>query len=145
MLEKDINSKIVKSLDFAHKISDESKGKKPFDIFGVYKGKGIYIETKYLSKPQSFNFNRLEDHQIASLLDIYNSDKGQGNLIAVFLVAVNFGHADVRVFYYLNMPQINKRKLSKDNILKKEFEASTNYVKIKKGLIDFNKIINEVT
>lgn len=139
MNEAQINNMIRKSLDWGYKISDESRVQKPFDIFGLYAGKGIYIETKYLPKPQSFNFKRLEDHQISSLLKI--EQQGGDDLIPLVLIAVNFGRADIRVYYYTDMEELSKRKYAKDNILKKEFEASKNYVVIKKQLINMDEII----
>ncbi len=144
MNEAQINTMIGKSMEWRHKISDAGFGQKPFDLFGVYKGKAIYIETKYLPKPKSFNFSRLEVHQIKALLDIEKLNKNN-SFIPLFLVAVDFGRSDKRVFYYKDMQEIHERKLAKKNILKKEFESSTNYVTIKKGLIDFDKILNEVT
>lgn len=146
MNEARINTMIGNSLDWSHKISDGgTHGKLPFDIFGVYKGRPIYIETKYLPTPKSFNFHRLEDHQIKSLFDIQKLDEDEGTLISLFLVAVNFGRGDIRVFYFTDMHEINQRKQEKKNILKKEFESRTNYVTIKKGLIDFDRILEEIT
>ena len=63
------------------------------------------------------------------------------NLIPLFLIAVNFGRADIRIFYYTNMKEINERKINKKNILKKEFENSTNYVLVKSSLINMEEII----
>lgn len=142
MKESIINHNIGKSLDWYHKIADGAMQKLPFDGFGLYRDKAIYWEAKYLPKPQSFNFHRLEDHQIANLLDIEKLDKSNGNFIPLLLIAVNYGRADVRVFYYKNMSEIDKRKRGKKNILKKEFDSSTNYVTIKKGLLNMNEILN---
>jgi len=139
MDEKVINRVIGKSMDWYHKISDAGMGQKPFDSFGVYKGKAIYTEAKYLPKPKSFNFNRLEDHQIENLLEIENQKTN--NIIPLLLIAVNFGRADVRVFYYKDMHEIFKRKTEKRNILKKEFESSKNFVTIKKSLINLEDIL----
>ena len=143
MNEAQVNGMLRKSLDFGFKIPDGSMTKLPFDLFGVYQGKGIYIETKYLPKPKSFNFHRLEDHQISSLLNIYNLDENRNNLVSLFLIVVNYGRGDKRVFYYKDMKEIDRRKRNKENILKKEFDISTNYTTISKSLIDFDKILNE--
>ncbi len=142
MDEKIINSQVRASLEFGHKISDESRVKKPMDVFGTYKGKAIYIETKYLSSPKSFNFNRLETHQIASLLKI-EKENILGAFVPLLLIAVNYGRGRVRVYYYKDMAEIDRRKREKNNILKKEFDSSTNYIIIQKGLLDFDKILNE--
>ncbi len=143
MNEKVINTVIGRSAQWHHKISDAGFGQKPFDGFSIYKGQAIYWEAKYLPKPASFNFNRLENHQMKALLDIEKLNSNN-NFVPLLLIAVNFGRGDVRVFYYRDMQEIHERKLAKRNILKKEFEISTNYTTIKKGLIDFDKILNEV-
>ncbi len=142
MNEAIINNMIRKSCSWGYKISDESRVKKPFDIFSVHKGKAIYIETKYLPKPASFNMKRLEDHQISSLLKIEQQDSP--HLIPLVLIAVNFGRADIRVFYYKDMAEMSRRKYEKESILKKEFENSTNYVTIKKQLIDIDEVLREI-
>ena len=140
MNEAKINTMIRKSLFWGFKIPDGSMGKLPFDIFGVYQGKAIYIETKYLPSPKSFNFHRLEDHQIKALLDIEKLNT-EGAFVSLFLVAVNYGRAKIRVYYYKDMAEIDERKRNKKNILKKEFDSSSNYVVISKGLIDFSAIL----
>lgn len=79
MNEKDLNRIIVRSfnslneISIAHKISDEamqytSTAKKPFDYFGACGSYLIYGESKFQRGYQSFNFNRLQDHQIKALL-----------------------------------------------------------------------------
>lgn len=153
MLEKDFNNIVTKSLNantYGYKIPDTfvsnsfTRAIAPCDVIGLYKyaniGYPVYIESKSLNKPQAFNFNRLENHQIDFLLKVYNTlgDKG----LSLFLICVDFGRNDKRVFYWKNedLIKINERKINGDNILKKEFESLTNYITIKKGLIDFSKL-----
>ena len=142
MDEATINRYIGKSASWYHKISDAGRGQKPFDTVGIFKDKALYIEAKYLPSPKSFNFNRLENHQIANLLAIEELDQGRGNFVPLVLIAVNYGRGAIRIYYYTDMANIDKRKREKKNILKKEFDVSTNYVVVKKGLIDFDCILN---
>ena len=141
MKESILNRQIKNSASWGFKIPDGAMTKLCFDGFGVYKGKAIYWEAKYLPKPKSFNFNRLEAHQIKALLDIEKLNM-ENNFAPLLLIGVNYGHAQVRVYYYKDMAEIDKRKRNKNNILKKEFDISTNYVVVKKGLIDFDEILN---
>lgn len=115
----------------------------PFDGFGFFidnngKGYPVYWESKFLKEPSSFNFNRLEDHQIESLMKF---KKAIPDCLSLFLICVDFGRGDKRVFYFKDLDEINKRKIEKKNIFKKEFLELKNYVKIKKGVFDFNEII----
>ena len=147
MLEKDFNTIVTKSLNnqagFGFKIPDERStitgfhSKNPFDVFGVFDKHMVCWESKYLPKPQSFNFNHLQDHQIDNLIKIYEL-MGLDRCLSVFAVGVDFGRNDKRVFIWKNeqLYQIKERKANQQNILKKEFEGLTNYVKIKKGEID---------
>lgn len=143
MNETHINRTIGKSLDWYFKIPDNAfLNKLPFDGFGVYKGYSIYWEAKYLNKPSAFNFSRLEDHQIQNLLEI--SKQNSEYIIPLLLIAVNFGRSDTRIYYYKDIKEIAKRKQNKESILKKEFESSKNYIKIKKSLINIDEIIGEM-
>lgn len=128
-------------MEWRHKIADVGRMPKPFDGFGIFNGVPVYWESKNLKKPQSFNFKRLEDHQIFNLLEIKNRLKDENH--TWLLICVDFGRADKRVFLFRDMEYINKRKTEKDSILKKEFESRRNYVKIKKQLIDFNELLSQ--
>ena len=151
MVESDFNSLVVKSLNnqggFGYKIPDtfsvysKQRNKAPYDIFGYYKGRFVCCESKWLQKPQSFPFTRLEDHQIENLLKAHEMVE---NSLSLFLIGVDFGRNDKRVFVWKNtdLYNIDKRKKEKDNIYKKEFESLQNYVKIEKGQVDFEKIIS---
>ena len=144
MNEAKINTIIKNSMDWAFKIPDNPTNAfiaNAFDGFGLYKGKAIYWEAKYLAKPMSFNFNKLANHQIDNLLKIYNLSLSQDNIIPLILIAVNFGRADVRIFYYKDMQEIYNRKLNKQSILKKEFENAKNFIKIKKSLINLEEVL----
>lgn len=148
--ESEFNNIVVKSLDFGHKIADTRSSvtfqmnKLPFDGFGVFKdinniGHPVYFESKFLRKPQAFNFSRLEDHQIDALLKC--SLLLDNNALILFLICVDFGRADKRVFFFRNMEYLNQRKINKQSITKKEFENLQNYIPIIKQKIDFNKIL----
>jgi len=152
--EAEFNGIVVKSLNqngWAYKVPDQVSlttgfgAPKPFDIVGIYKdskgiGRPVYIESKFLHKVESFNFSRLEDHQIDALSKCQNL-LGK-NALVLLLICVDFGRAEKRVYFYKDMKEILNRKQEKRNILKKEFEAASNYTIIRKGLIDFEEIIN---
>ena len=141
MNEQQLNTIIGNSLDWRHKISDGGRhGFLPFDGVGIFNNAPVYWEAKFLKKPQSFNFNRLEDHQIANLLEVQRLLPGNPSW---FIIGVDFGHADKRVYLFRDMEYINTRKNEKDNILKKEFEKRRNYVCIKKQLIDFKELVSQ--
>lgn len=151
MLESEFNSIVTKSLNnqggFGFKIPDERStitgfhSKNPYDIYGLYKNNFVAWESKWLNKPQAFNFDRLEEHQINNLIKSFELIN---NCLAVFAIGVDFGRADKRVFIWKNkdLYKIKERKQSKTNIFKKEFEERQNYIKISKGMIDFEQILN---
>lgn len=152
--EAEFNSVVSRSLSvsgYGFKIADTfassslSRSSSPFDGFGYFfdknnKGYPVYWESKFLKEPSSFNFNRLEEHQINNLI---NFKKAVPDSLSLFLICVDFGRGDKRVFYFKDLDEIYKRKQEKKNILKKEFLELKNYVIIKKGIIDFNEIIND--
>lgn len=148
MKENDLNSIISRSLNkkgCGFKIPDTfasgsfNHPKLLYDGIGFYNHKFVCWESKYLNEPKSFPFTRLEDHQIKALLDFYENT----DCYSLFLIGVNFGRGDNRVFYWMNddLYKINERKNNKDNIYKKEFLSLDNYIKIKKGVIDFDEIL----
>lgn len=140
MNEQTFNTIVGNSLTWYHKISDGGRhGLLPFDGFGVFHGRPVYWESKIIQNPKSFNFRRLEDHQI------YNLKKVQELLpdaLVFFIVCVNFGRADKRAFVFKDMNYIDRRKTQKENILQKEWISRKNYVTLKKQLINFEDIIN---
>ena len=150
MLEKDFNNLIVKSLNnsgwFGFKIGDQGSSitgfhqKNPYDLFGYFKGHFICCESKWLKKPAAFNLSRLEDHQINNLIKAYEQ---VDNCIALFVIGIDFGRNDKRVFVWKNQDlyRMKERKEKKENIYKKEFEQLSNYIKINRGLVDFDEII----
>ena len=146
MVESDFNTIVSHSLDFGYKIADtfSSKGtrsKSPFDGFGIHDNHVIVWESKWLKSPKAFPFRRLEDHQIENLLRFSKVE----NCVAFFLIGVDFGRGDKRVFYWTDMDYIDQRKRTSKSILKKEFMTMTNFVRIKKNLIDFSSILeNEI-
>ena len=84
---------------------------------------------------------RLEDHQINYLIKLYNA-LGE-DALCLFLICVDFGRADKRVFVWKNkdLLYIKERKDQKKNILKKEFETLNNFVRVEHSIIDFQKIL----
>lgn len=145
MTEAQLNRVVgVGSLNWAFKIPDGgTHGLLAFDGFGIYKpadGEGIavYWESKNLKRPESFNFNDLQQHQIDNLRAIAHLSK---NVMPLFLVCVDFGRAEKRVYFWRDMDYIYQRKLEKRNILKKEWMVRKNFVLISKQHIDFDKLV----
>lgn len=139
--ESELNTIIRKSLDWGHKISDAGQiehGKSPFDGFGRYKDQAVYWEAKFLPEVRSFNFSRLEDHQLEGLKEVSKIK----NSLSLFLIGVNFGRSDIRVFIFRDLDYIEKRKKEKDSIFKKEFLERKNYVTIKKNILNIEELIN---
>lgn len=152
MIESDFNSIVTKSLNsqggFGFKIPDERStltgfhSKNPYDIFGIFDGHFIAWESKYLQKPESFNFKELKDHQIDNLIKAFELCP---TAVSIFAIGVNFGRADVRCYFWKNedLYTIKDRKNKRKNIFKKEFESLDNYIKIKKGQLDIKEILEK--
>jgi penicillin-binding protein-related factor A (putative recombinase) len=138
MLEAQFNTIIGNSLDWRHKIGDAGRFKKPFDGFGVFRGKPVYWEAKWLKTPKAFPWSRLEDHQIESLLNI---QRLMPDAHCLFIIGVDYGRADKRIFIFTDMELVNRRKQIEKSILKKEFDARTDYVKITQQLIPFGEVL----
>ena len=109
---------------------------RPFDIIAV-KGSSYYIEVKYLNKMESFNLQRIEDHQIASLLDIKQRNP---EAVCWIVLAVKVGRGDNRFYLFKDIFDINNRRILKKNFLKKELET-LNYYKVKNDLIDLSDVL----
>lgn len=147
MLENQLNGIVSSSLNWAWKIPDGQhlKGTNPFDGLGIFKSATgsampVYWESKNLKKPQSFNFKDLQPHQISNLEAV---QKHLGNsALTLFLVCVDYGRMQKRVYVFRDMTYISARKLDARNILKKEFDKRRNYVLIKKQHIDFEEILS---
>jgi penicillin-binding protein-related factor A (putative recombinase) len=149
MVEKDLNRILVKSINeigWAHKISDDAQtftatSKKPFDYFGVTPHYMIFSESKLVKEGlYSFNFKRIEDHQLRSLEIIKTMSK-----ILEFVNChsiVNVGFWKPRKFFYVIFLDIEAifESLADGNIsLKKKvleniIDADM-YLEIKKGLV----------
>ena len=153
MLEKDFNTIVTRSFNdfggYGFKIPDERStitgfhSKNPYDVFGIYKGKFWAWESKWMNGVKAFNFSHLQDHQIDSLIKSYELMEGNG--ISVFAIGIDFGRADKRVFIWKNemLYDIKERKNSNKSILAKEFKELDNYVKITKGLIPLEQIMEK--
>lgn len=76
MQESELNTIINKSIaryerGLAEKIPDATQGmgtKRPFDSFGAFNEKALYMEVKLIKGIYSFNFNKIKDHQFINLL-----------------------------------------------------------------------------
>jgi hypothetical protein len=140
--EASLNTIIKMSLDFGYKIPDPTNKfsatiPRPFDLFGIINSKPIYIEAKYSPELKSFDLQRIEDHQIANLIKIKNL---LPNSYCWIVYGVHCDHGDNRIYIFDDILEIERRRLLKLNYLKKEL-ISLPYIKIYKGIADFNKYI----
>lgn len=145
--EAEFNTIVTRSLSFGHKIGDQRSTsgyhiKNPFDGFGIASTElgnfPVYFESKYIRNLSAFNWNRLEDHQIDALLACKHL---LPDCLVLFLICVDFGRADKRVFVFRDIDYINSRKQLKQSITKKEFIDRKNFIRIKYSKIDFNEIV----
>ena len=125
---------------WAYKIPDVGMSLKPFDITGVYKGKPLALELKWLSCPKAFPMTRFEDHQLSNLKNVWLAGGW-----AALVVGVDFARGDKRIYVWKNeeLLGLELRKNEKRNILKKEFEALP-YFLMKNQKIDIQKLIIDV-
>ena len=133
-----IKNTIIKQGGWAYKIPDPSKDsslcsvKRPFDGFGVWKGRPIYWESKFSRVFGSFNLQRIEEHQIQNLLAIKN-------ICTDSLVCIVWGVHIKRgvswVFIFDDIYMIHERRKNKKNFTKKELLSCPHY-DIKKGIIE---------
>jgi len=146
MNEKDLNRIIVKSfkkIGFAHKISDDAQnftatGKKPFDYFAINPYGVIYGESKFIKGIYSFNFKRLESHQIESLKTISALDKIHNNIYTL----ISLGLWESRKYFYVLffefssiMNLINKGIKSVNKKILEEIISDGKYMDVKKDEI----------
>lgn len=153
MKEREFNTIVSRSFNtlggFGFKIPDSGQylngnvthTQSPYDGCGYFNKHFVCWESKYLNSPSAFNFNNLKEHQINNLISFYENIPDR--CYSLFLIGVNFGRGDVRCFYWLNddLYKIKGRKANKENILKKDFLVFDNYIKVKKGILDFNEIL----
>ena len=151
MKEREFNTIVARSFNtlggFGFKIPDTfasdsySRSKAPYDGYGYFNKHFVCWESKYLNSPSAFNFNNLKEHQINNLIYFYENIPDR--CYSLFLIGVNFGRGDIRCFYWINddLYKIKGRKNNKENILKKDFLAFDNYIKVKKGVLNFSEIL----
>lgn len=133
--EQEFNSCIGRSLDWHFKIPDDSRCQKPFDGFGVKDGKSVYWESKFLREPKSFNWNRLEEHQLRNLKEIKSLNPGS---LCLVIIGVVFGRGDIRVFVFDDLEEIEYRKKNGLSILKKEWLTKEDYLTVKYGRVNLS-------
>lgn len=137
--EAELNTIIKNSLTWASKIPDPGNdfaktSARAFDGFGVLNGKPIYWEAKYMNKLQSFDLQRIADHQIENLCAIKEQIP---DALCLIILGVNTGRADKRIFVFDDPFEIKRRRTLRENYLKKDLETLP-YVVVKKKLIDFS-------
>jgi len=139
--EQEVCSIFNKSLKLCFKIPDPSGDfahtiERPFDHFGAYNRKPLYVETKFLRGMQSFNLQgKIQDHQMKWLLDF----KEQVDDAECWIVlGINVARGDQRLYIWRVLKEVSTRRINKDNFLKKELETLP-YFPVHKGVIDLNK------
>ena len=92
------------------------------------------MELKWMSKPQAFNFSRLEQHQIDNLIRTY--EIMGDNARCMFIVGIDYGRTDKRAYVFCNeqLYEIARRKKEKRNLLKKDFNELP-FLKIKSRIV----------
>jgi penicillin-binding protein-related factor A (putative recombinase) len=128
---------IIEAKGLCWKIPDPANmfaqtSQRPFDHFGVFQGRPLYAEAKYLSALKSFDLQRIEDHQIENLCAIKEQ---VFNAHCWIVLAVKVGRGDNRFYIFDDPFLIETRRKNKENFLKKELEALP-YFSVKKSLID---------
>jgi hypothetical protein len=147
VLEKDLNSGIVRSLSWGFKIPDPpgivatKATKRPFDLFGILafhnEYKIVFIESKYSKTLSSFNLKRIETHQAENLTKL--SDSNISNVLCLIAYGCHVARGDTRLFLF-DWKALKSRYECQHNILKKELETLP-YNSMKKGVFDIQNII----
>lgn len=109
--------------------------KRPFDIMGSWANNLLLVEAKFESSLKSFDLQRIEDHQIEELLDWQKKIPGTQSWI---VLGVKAARADNRIYIFKDMKEIERRRNTKENYLKKELEKLP-YYEVHKDLIDLTK------
>lgn len=131
MIEADLNTIIknsIKEKGWCHKISDQggqAYTENPFDLFGVYEGKPIYIESKLIKGGiYSLNLDRIEEHQYKNLNEI----KEVLTVENYCLYAVGFYKPrEMKIVMFFDSDYVWKEKQNgKKSFLKKELEEFYN-------------------
>lgn len=139
-----LKNSLISQGHYAYKIPDPSSQfgattQRPFDMFGIIQDKPFYCEVKYLNKLQSFNLERIEDHQIQNLVDI---QRRMPNALCWIVLGVKNGRGDSRFYFFKDIFTIEQRRLNKQNFLKKELETLT-YFSVRKNIIE-GDFINDI-
>ena len=138
MVEKDFQSIVTHTFNsqdgWCYKIPDSGWDLKPYDCYGFHNGMTYVMELKWMSKPQAFNFSRLEQHQIDNLIRTY--EIMGDNARCMFIVGIDYGRTDKRAYVFCNeqLYEIARRKKEKRNLLKKDFNELP-FLKIKSRIV----------
>lgn len=148
MLERDLNTIIANSIKTyggtACKIPDPKGGtgiQLPFDIFGAYKGKPLYIESKLIkSNVNAFPFKRVEEHQY-HYLHTYK----QIIPTSVCLIAVSYwmSRSLFKVFFF-EYNIIRDRYLKGEKSFKGKVMKTLPHCDIKKRTFDFDQAMGNI-
>ena len=133
---------ICKSIPNCYKIPDPSSDftqtiSRPFDCFGSFRGKPLYIEVKHKKGLLSLNLQDIQDHQIENLMQL-KTDMPYAECWIIWGVTTG-KHGDNRFYVFTDIHEINRRRNAKENIKKKELETLP-YLKLFKGVVDFSSL-----
>jgi len=156
MVESDLNRIIFSSIrnksekNFSEKVSDASPTQKCFDGIACFENTYWNIESKLIKGDfTSFNFNRIETHQLKNLTKIKNQIRETKSVEAVIIVGYfiprqlfGFFIFDIDTINYLIEKGINSLKQKQMKSLKDKFFINIESIKIAKGKSE--KIVEDI-
>jgi penicillin-binding protein-related factor A (putative recombinase) len=111
---------------------------RPFDILGATKeGCPLYIEAKFLKTLESFNLQKIESHQMESLLSL---KKLMPTAECWIVLGVKIPRKN-RVYVFKDIYEIERRRKAKENFKMKELETLP-YFSIKNDIIQWDGMTN---
>lgn len=132
-----IKNSLINGNNLCYKIPDpsglySSTIQRPFDLFGSYNNKPLYIEVKFMKGLKSFNLKNIKDHQIENLLLYKNKIE---NSECWIILGCYVKPRDNRIYIFKDIEDIKSRRDNCRNILKKELETIP-YLKIKNNMVE---------
>jgi penicillin-binding protein-related factor A (putative recombinase) len=133
---------LLLSNEVMHKIPDPSSNyssttQRPFDMFGSWQGKPLYVECKFMNKMQSFNLQTIQDHQIDNLC---NFKKRILNAESWIVLGVHAGRGDNRIYVFKDIFEIEERRKAKENYKMKDL-LTFSFLPVKKDLCQLNLLL----
>jgi len=130
MIEADFQGEITSSIKyyypFAHyykipdpRVYDNKNRKRPYDCYGIIKGKFFAFELKQMKMPHAFPLREIEPHQIKALKEV-RDNKGMAyflinyrfNLSRIQMTRYRFRRRHMNIAVYFNVNEIISIKKS---------------------------------